>query len=184
MTRRCSVMRMPLAAHRASISVVFGFGSRRFSVAPEYHGRGPEIHPPSCDQQAERRRRSTRSRRSTSAAARLLGPDSSPRGGRPAESRRADRAAAPARCLPRLRETPRASRGRRAAADADRAAAAPARARASRHATATDRISASSVDHARHDEAGKLGRCRRAMREHIAVDQQALDLVLAPAAVE
>ena len=126
----------------------------------------------------------TRSRRSTSARACRRPCDSSPGGGRPREIPRARRAAAPARCPRRLRGTRRcrpspASR-RRCRSSRRRASPRPRHARA----TATERISASSA--ARRDtmKPTKRAPAGGAVRDHVAVGQQLLELVLAPAATE
>ena len=58
------------------------------------------------------------------------------------------------------------------------------RARATARATATERISASSAAQARHDEADDYASAGGAVRDHAAVVQKPLELVLAPAAAE
>src|SRR5262245_43033271 len=115
MTRRCSVMRMPLAAHRASMS--FDLVAVTPSSIGPHHSTDGLTSPvavqalPRCD---------------------LVAPDSKPRGGRHLGIRREHRAFAPA-CYPhRLPETPCACRYRPSGADADRAGGAKAHAHGAR----------------------------------------------------
>ena len=129
--------------------------------------------------------RQTRSRRSTRRrAACRRRPSNSPRGGRPRESGAAIEPRAPARCLrPTSRNTartPSPARRRRCRSSSRRAS----RRRGRADATATDRISASSA--AMRDMMKPISRAPMVARwaSDIAVEQHALDLVLAPAAME
>src|SRR5215510_16462610 len=103
MTRRCSVMRMPLAAHRASMSFDLTAVTAPSSVELPYSTDGltspvAARAPPCCDP---------------------VGLDNTLRGGRRCGNRREHRAVVPACCPRRLPETPCACRYRPSAADAN-----------------------------------------------------------------
>src|SRR5438094_849057 len=104
MTRRCSVMRMPLAAHRASMSFDL-VAVTASSIEPHHSTDGltspvAARAPPRCD---------------------LVAPDSKPRGDRRRGIRRGHRVFAPAYYPHRLPETLCACLYRQDGADADRA---------------------------------------------------------------
>ncbi len=104
--------------------------------------------------------------------------------GRLREIRRGDRAHAPAHCSCRLRETPsatpRPARRRRCRSSSGRARPRP------RHAgaMATERISASPAAMPRQDEADQGSADHGAVGDDVALDQQPVNFILAPAALE
>ena len=111
-------------------------------------------------------------------------PDNNWGGGRPRESRRDRKGGSPRCCARRLPGTPRArprpASRRRCRSSSLRASPRPAPARA----TATERISASSSTSRDMMKPAMADPLMRAMRDDVAVGQQALDFLLAPAAPE
>ena len=178
MTRRCSVMRMPLAAQRASISLDFcsittflrGFRISRQGGRKSMPQSIATISQVAAQHQCRRPL--------------AVGVSNSLRGVRPRRSRRAGRAGAPA-VLPSStsRKMTRDTKSREPPMmqiehpPRKPLAAVPA-------ATATDRISASPA--AMRDMMNPTSRPSTAARcvQHVAVDEEPIDFVLAPAAVE
>ena len=176
MMRRCSVMRMPLATHCASMKfgLVLGHDNTRRCPASASWPAPMRVH-----YQARSRRSTSAAWRALALALRVVA--------RPAADLAKSRAGVElARRLVILvhfeEHGAHAEPGEAAQMQVEQPARQPAPAPGARHRDGENLRLVGGA--ARHDEADAAASARRAIRDHVAVGQQLLEFLLAPAAIE